>query len=506
MASLNSPRFTMMNIIIGFTIVFALEVGKSNCQDNFFNSTTSPKTLCEMTPYPNACYYIQKEGVNDSLLLYKLSVQLSIQEVLRVSTVLNQTFKDMKDPSLISAIESCQILLSLSLNNLNQSIPTTSFVTPDTQHDFQTWLSAADADLETCIDGFEYATDNIRNIVNQNLDNSTKLISNSLSIISKIDDLIHDDKQGKLRTNGWPPSWLSSEDKSLFLNESKQMKPDIVVAGDGTGNFKTINEAIRVVPPFSPRRFVIYVKKGVYFENVRIGYTKVNVMIFGDGMDQTIVSAKLSNGSGVATFLSATFAVDGSGFIARDIGFYNTAGPTRFQAVALLSTADKSVFYRCRIDGYQDSLYAHSSRQFYRECSIYGTIDFIFGRSSVVIQKSNILVKKPLFGQENTITADLRRSPQFFTGISIQLCNISAAEYLGGARTFLGRPLKSYSTTIFLENVLNSLIDPQGWFYGTPNAVPPDTIFYAEYKNKGPGAVIGGRVKWRGLRLNIPFA
>lgn len=199
---------------------------------------------------------------------------------------------------------------------------------------------------------------------------------------------------------------------------------------------------------------------------------------------------------------SSYAAVFGKGFIARDMGFRNTAGAAKHQAVALMSTADLSVFYRCKFDAYQDTLYTHSNRQFYRECNIYGTVDFIFGNSAVVFQNCNILPKKPMPGQQNTITAQGKIDPNQNTGISIHNCTVWPSANLTGVSTFLGRPWKNYSTTVFMYTTMNSFIDPKGWlpWVGT---TAPDTIYYAEYRNFGAGAVTKKRVNWKGLRLNI---
>src|SRR4051812_33194604 len=107
--------------------------------------------------------------------------------------------------------------------------------------------------------------------------------------------------------------------------------------------------------------------------------------------------------------------------------FENTAGPEKHQAVALRSGSDKSVFYRCSIKGYQDTLYVYSQRQFYRECDIYGTVDFIFGDAAAVLQGCNIYARKPASGQKNTVTAQARTDPGENTGIIIHNCRISAA-------------------------------------------------------------------------------
>jgi pectinesterase len=91
-------------------------------------------------------------------------------------------------------------------------------------------------------------------------------------------------------------------------------------------------------------------------------------------------------------------AVDGQQFVAVDIAFENIVGPEEGQAVTLRSDSDFSIFYQCRIQGYQDMLYQHHNRQFYRECRISGTVDFIFGDALVVFQKCEILSRQALPG------------------------------------------------------------------------------------------------------------
>ncbi|KAM0059673.1 putative pectinesterase [Helianthus debilis subsp. tardiflorus] len=131
------------------------------------------------------------------------------------------------------------------------------------------------------------------------------------------------------------------------------------------------------VPDKSKKRFVINVKKGVCYENVRIERPKWDVMMIGDGMDRTVVSGSLNVVDGTPTFQSASFGnCVRQRFIARDMGFRNIVGASKHQAIALMSTADQSVFYRCQIDAFQDPLYAHANRQFYKECNIYGRLHF----------------------------------------------------------------------------------------------------------------------------------
>lgn len=190
----------------------------------------------------------------------------------------------------------------------------------------------------------------------------------------------------------------------------------------------------------------------------------------------------------------------GQGFVAIDLTIRNTAGAAKHQAVALRSGADLSTFYRCSFEGYQDTLYTHSLRQFYRECNIYGTIDFIFGNAAVVLQNCNIYPRLPMQGQFNTITAQGRTDINQNTGTSIQNCTIKAAENLGSTNTYLGRPWKEYSRVVYMESFMDSLINPAGWSVWSGNFAL-STLYYAEFNNSGPGSVTTNRVTWAGYHV-----
>ncbi|KAL5995064.1 hypothetical protein ACLOJK_025122 [Asimina triloba] len=200
-------------------------------------------------------------------------------------------------------------------------------------------------------------------------------------------------------------------------------------------------------------------------------------------------------------------AVAGRGFIARDITFENTAGPEKHQAVALRSDSDLSAYFRCGIYGYQDTLYAHSLRQFYRECRITGTIDFIFGNAAAVFQTSQILARKPLPNQKNTITAHGRKDPNQYSGFSIHNCNVTGDADLIASRnstaaapTYLGRPWKLYSVTVFMHCFMGGVIRKEGWLEWAGDFAL-STLYYGEYMNDGPGAGLEGRVVWPGYHV-----
>lgn len=296
---------------------------------------------------------------------------------------------------------------------------------------------------------------------------------------------------------------MSRKNRRILEDVGGEYDPSevITVAADGTGNFSTVMDAIDFVPDNSDDKVIIYIKEGVYEENVEIPSHKTNIVLLGDGSDVTLITGSRSVGDGWTTFRSATLAVSGDGFLARDIGIENSAGPEKHQAVALRINADFAAIYRCSISGYQDSLYVHSFRQFYRECDISGTVDYIFGNAAAVFQSCNIISRKPMPGQFTVITAQSRDSPDEDTGISIQNCSIIAGDDLignnGSVRSYLGRPWRVYSRTVYLESYIDDFIDPTGWteWSGEDGL---DTLYYGEYNNYGPGSGTDNRVSWPG--------
>lgn len=191
--------------------------------------------------------------------------------------------------------------------------------------------------------------------------------------------------------------------------------------------------------------------------------------------------------------------VYGDGFIAKDITFENTAGMDAGQAVALLSQSDMSAFYQCGFKGHQDTLLANMYKQFFRECEIYGTVDYIFGNAAVVVQKSNIYASNTDRGL--VITAQGRKSLDDATGIVIHNCKVVAGPDLpqGGSPAYLGRPWKNYSTVIVMQTFLDSLVNPAGWLeWEGAGSGRDSTVFYAEFNNTGPGSPTDQRVKWPG--------
>ncbi|KAI8026114.1 putative pectinesterase/pectinesterase inhibitor 7 [Camellia lanceoleosa] len=243
---------------------------------------------------------------------------------------------------------------------------------------------------------------------------------------------------------------------------------------------------------------MIYVVGGVYEKYVSIAQNKPYLMMVGDGINKTVITGNHSVADGWTTYSSPTFAVVGPGFVAINITIQNTAGAIKQQAVALLNNADLSTFYNCSIEGYQDTLLTHSMRQFYSHCV---DMDFIFGNAAVVFQNCNVYPRLPMQGQFNAITTQGRTNINQNTGTSIQNCTIIAAPDLaadnGTTQTYLGRPWQLYSRTVYMQSFMDSLINPAVWAVWS-GTFALDTLYYAEYNNRGPGSSITNRVTWPG--------
>nr|TKW29329.1 hypothetical protein SEVIR_3G388300v2 [Setaria viridis] len=154
-----------------------------------------------------------------------------------------------------------------------------------------------------------------------------------------------------------------------------------------------------------------------------------------------------------------------SGFMARDLTIKNTTGVDAGPAVALMIMADRSICYRCEIDGYQDTLNAECNRQFYHTCNISGTVDFVFGCAKDVFQQCNLLVRLPMADGHCVITAQGRDAPNDHSGFVFQDSTVAALPGvdLTGVPTYLGRPWKNHSHVVFMNCLLDGIIHPAGW-------------------------------------------
>ena len=289
------------------------------------------------------------------------------------------------------------------------------------------------------------------------------------------------------------------------LAANKYDNPDtLVVSRDGTGEFRTIDEAIEVCRAFMDYTKVIYVKKGVYKEKLIIPSWLTNITICGEDRDNTIItwddhanikmpvggldSEAAVKGKPMGTFRTYTLKVQGSYITLKDITIENNAAKLG-QAVALHTEGDHILVQNCRLLGNQDTVYTGvgGTRVAFYDCYIEGTTDFIFGPSIAWFQNCEIHSKANSY-----ITAASTPAGQKY-GYIFYKCRLTADKDVD--KVYLGRPWRPFAATIFMDCELGKHIRPEGW-HNWNNAKNEETARYAEYGNKGEGASTKNRVKW----------
>ena len=272
--------------------------------------------------------------------------------------------------------------------------------------------------------------------------------------------------------------------------------PDtIVVARDGTGQFRTIDEAIEVCRAFMDYHKVIFVKNGTYKEKLIIHSWLQNIEICGEDAEKTIITyddhANIrrdgTTNKPMGTFRTYTLKIEGNDITLKNITIENNAARLG-QAVALHTEGDRLVFIGCRFIGHQDTVYTGvaGTRLFFKDCFICGTTDFIFGPSTAWFEGCTIEIRINSY-----VTAASTPKEQAY-GYIFNNCRLTATPE--ATKVFLGRPWRDYGYTLFMNCELGGHIRPEGWHHWEKHR--EQTARYLEYNNHGAGASTTARVGW----------
>ena len=261
---------------------------------------------------------------------------------------------------------------------------------------------------------------------------------------------------------------------------------EIRVSAEGTGDVRTVSQAIEKVPVNNSSRCLIRIAPGTYKEQVRVPANKPYVSFVGEDAEKTVLTFSISNKDAGST--SAAFAtyIAGHDFHAENITFENSFG-TGSQAVAILVEADRAVFKKCRFLGWQDTLYAKNGRQFYKDSYIEGHVDFIFGQAAAFFENCHIHSKG-----DGYIAAPMRFAADEPAGFIFDRCRLTSSDTKNGV--YLGRPWRDYGRTVFVNTVMDAHIRPEGWHHWEPQR--EKTAFLGEYGSTGKGAGNATRVTW----------
>lgn len=274
---------------------------------------------------------------------------------------------------------------------------------------------------------------------------------------------------------------------TLFASEDSRT---IVVDRNGTGHFRNIQQAIDSVRAFDPKgEITIFVKKGVYKEKLILHSYLTNVKLVGEDRDKTIINYDdHANINKMGTFRTYSFLLSGNDITLENLTIENSAAPMG-QAVALFVEGDRVIFRNCRFLGNQDTIYAgrENMRQYFENCYIEGTTDFIFGPSTCWFENCVIYCKS------NSYITAASTPENIKYGYIFNNCKIEVAPEV--KNMYLGRPWRAYAMTLFMNCYLPKGIKSEGW-HNWSNAENEKTARYMEYNNTGEGASTSGRVNW----------
>ncbi len=267
---------------------------------------------------------------------------------------------------------------------------------------------------------------------------------------------------------------------------------EIVVAQDGSGQFKTVQDAVMSVPSGSAERpVVIRIKPGVYKELIYVQREKRHFRFIGEDAERTVLTQDLHanliglDGKPIGTFRTPSTIIDADDFVAENITFENAAGP-KGQALAIRVDGDRATFRKCRFLGWQDTIFINRGRQYFEDCYITGHVDFIFGGATAYFERCHVHVRG-----DGYITASSAQKDQPY-GFVFAHGRITGEP---GVSTYLGRPWRDYSATMFLWTEMSGVVKPEGW-HNWDKPERERTTRYREFGSTGSGANPGVRVAW----------
>ena len=270
---------------------------------------------------------------------------------------------------------------------------------------------------------------------------------------------------------------------------AQERRDTLVVSRDGTGDFRTLQEAVESARAFMDYTVTIYVKNGVYKEKVIVPSWVENIDIIGEDRDKTIITYDdHANINKMGTFRTYTVKVEGSDITFKNLTIENNAAQLG-QAVALHTEGDRLKFINCRILGNQDTIYtgAKFTRLYFKDCYIDGTTDFIFGPSTALFENCMTHSNRNLYVRAASTPKEAKY------GYIFKHCKLTAEP--GVDKVYLGRPWRPYAYTLFIECELGKHIVPAGW-HNWGKQSNEETARYMEYKNTGEGANVSERVAW----------
>jgi pectinesterase len=265
------------------------------------------------------------------------------------------------------------------------------------------------------------------------------------------------------------------------------------VAPDGSGDYRSVQEAIAAAPTGTPTApSIVRIRPGTYKERLYIQREKRFLRLVGEDARATVLTFDLHanlpgpDGKPIGTFRTPSAQIDADDFTAEDLTFENSAGPVG-QALAVRIDGDRVVFRRCRFLGWQDTILANRGRHYFEDCYVTGHVDFIFGGATAWFERCHIHVLRDGY---ISATSTPREQPFGFVFARGRITGETPE-----VRSYLGRPWRDYAATVFLDTQMSEVVRPAGW-HNWDKPEREATSRYSELGSTGPGASATGRVAW----------
>lgn len=309
--------------------------------------------------------------------------------------------------------------------------------------------------------------------------NSIKLVAETADGLANIDNL-------KVTGNGITPAACPTTTPTTTDCNSVTNQPILQVAADGSATYKTVASALNTISSSNTTPTQIRIKPGTYREKLLVtkpfvtfcgqtGKEASTILTYNDG-----ASTLNSSGTAIGTSGSASVTIKANDISMENITIENSFG-VGSQAVALLAQGQRLQFRNCRLLGNQDTLYTHSGTQYYRNCHIQGTVDFIFGAATAVFE-NNVIHS---VGGGSALTAPSTEQTVPY-GLVFLGGKVTAVSSVAKGSVALGRNWRPYGAATYIRTELGQHISAVGWVKMSENTL--DTARFSEYLTTGAGA------------------
>jgi pectin methylesterase-like acyl-CoA thioesterase len=283
---------------------------------------------------------------------------------------------------------------------------------------------------------------------------------------------------------GAPFAGITNPNQWAFSTKTSGPAPGtnaLIVAGDGSGDFCTVQGAVDFVPAGNTNRTVINVRNGTYTEIVYIGSNKPFITVRGQDRALTMIQYTNNNNANPSTTTRPVFGVDGNDFSLENITIQNTTPKGGSQAEAFRGNALRVVLNRVNLKSFQDTLLLQSTGTnnmggFVTDSYIEGDVDFVWGTGAVYFQNCELKMLST-----NGIYTQIRNVQGKNGNVFVNCLLTSAAGVTGG---FLGRidpGVFPYSQAVYINCKMGPHILPVGW--RLDNATTAPNVQYWEYNS-----------------------